>query len=252
MKKKKLTKLGKIVVTVLVAALATGTACILAPNLKGRSAAAVQQTAAASSSASASPVPVESSGTDTKEHDYATCKSLNSDFIGELKFESGLVDQNVVQSTDNDKYLNLSWDLKKDTQGAAFLDYRNNLTDQNLIIYGHYVYYDATKMFTPLEQLRDQKNYEANKYIDLLLADNETRRYQITDVFDYVMDNESMEYYFTQYGADYFKEYYDAVKKADFYDTGESLTMDDHWISLQTCVRDHDELRQIVLAKQIS
>jgi hypothetical protein len=27
--------------------------------------------------------------------------------------------------------------------------------------------------------------------------------------------------------------------------------MEDHWISLQTCVRDRDDLRLIVLAKQI-
>lgn len=125
------------------------------------------------------------------------------------------------------------------------------MSDQNLIIYGHFVYADESLMFGPLTQLKEESAYEANKTITLSL-ENETREYLITDVFYYVMDSETLQYYYTTYDADYFKTYYAAVKDADFYDTGESLTADDHWLTLQTCVRNRDDLRLIVLAKQVN
>jgi sortase B len=246
--KRRLTKAGKIIVGVAAALAIGGIGTAVWKNQPKKAAAAVATVSAAPSTAAPTPTATPSASPDSH---YEERTAINPDYIGELSFESGLVDQNVVQSTDNEKYLNLSWDLQSTTQGAAFMDYRNSLTDQNLIIYGHYVYYDATKMFTPLEKLTDQANYEANQYIDLKLAD-ETRKYQITDVFHYTMDDENLMYYYIAYDADYFQTYMNAVHAADFYSTGIDLTMSDHILTLQTCVRDHDEERLIVLARQIS
>lgn len=247
MKKKKLTTFGKTLFALLIVAAIAIVLVLVKPWDRFKSAAPIE-TAEASASASASAAPtVDPSQT----ADYQSRKNTNPDYVGELAFESGLVDQNVVQSTDNDKYLNLSWDLQTSTHGAAFMDYRNTMDDQNLIIYGHFVYLDESLMFSPLHQLKDQANYEANKYIDLKLEDT-TRKYLVTDVFYYEMDNENLMYYYTAYSSDYFNTYYTNVKAADFYDTGESLTMDDHWLTLQTCVRDRDDLRLIVLAKEVT
>ncbi len=247
MKNKHLTKFGKIALAVLIA-LAVGIVLLVAKPWDRISNAAPAATAETSASAAAEPV---DPAIEAQAADYAANKAVNSDYVGHLAFESGLVDQNVVQSTDNDKYLNLSWNLQSSTHGAAFMDYRNTLDDQNLIVYGHFVYLDESLMFSPLHTLKEEANYEANKYIDLEL-ENETRKYLVTDVFYYEMDNENLMYYYTAYDSDYFTTYYQSVKAADFYDTGETLTMDDHWISLQTCVRDRDDLRLIVLAKEIS
>ena len=55
--------------------------------------------------------------------------------------------------------------------GSIFMDYRNVLSDQNLIIYGHYfstLYdkdVDRVKAFTPLEKLLDESNYKKNSKI---------------------------------------------------------------------------------------
>ncbi len=240
--KKKLTKAGKILLAVLIVLVLLIVTLITKPwNLFTKDDTGTP-TAAPSSMPSASAV------TDTS---YAENIAVNPEYIGHLKFDSGLLDQNVVQADDNEKYLSLAWDLAESTHGAAFLDYRNTLDDQNLIIYGHFVYADESLMFGPLTQLNEEANYEANKTFTLSL-ENETREYLITDVFYYVMDSETLQYYYTYYDEDYFNTYYAAVKEADFYDTGESLTMDDHWISLQTCVRNRDDLRLIVLAKEVN
>ena len=212
-----------------------------------KAAPAASATATAAATPASTPTPSVSASADP---DYAERKAVNPDYVGHLTVGDNLVDQNIVQAADNEKYLHQSWDLQTTTQGAAFMDYRNTLDDQNIIIYGHYVYYDATKMFTPLEKLYQQDNYAANKNITLTL-DGEVRNYVITDVYYYIMDDDTLMYFNTSYDPQYFKTYYAAVKDADFYDTGENLTMDDHWLTLQTCVRDHDELREIVLAKQV-
>jgi len=187
-----------------------------------------------------------------QEIEFKKNKAVNADYIGRLTFQSGLIDQLVVKGEDNAKYLNTTWDLKNDKYGAVFMDYRNNTSDQNMILYGHYIYGDATHMFSPLEKLTDSANYDNNKIFTLKLDDNELRTYQITDVFFYEVGNTSMEYYYVGYSDAYFNEYYATVKNADLYQTGISLTNKDKWVTLQTCVENHDELREIVLAKQIS
>jgi sortase B len=182
--------------------------------------------------------------------DYAARKTINPDYVGELVFDSGLIDQNVVKGTDNQKYLTLTWDLKDDSSGSAFMDSENSLDDQNVIIYGHYVYRDITKMFSPLHDLKDQKNYEADKDISLKLG-NKTMKYEVTDVFYYTMNDKDLAFYMPNYTEEYFNLYYAKVKTLDFYDTGKSLSYSDHWLTLQTYVRDRDDLRLIVLAKLI-
>ncbi len=239
--KKKLTKAGKILFAILIVLILLIVTLITKPwNLMKHDSNAVTATPSSEPSASA-----------TIDTTYAENAAVNPEYIGNLKFDGGLLDQNVVQADDNEKYLSLAWDLTESAHGAAFLDYRNTLDDQNLIIYVHFVYADESLMFGPLTQLKEEANYEANKTITLSL-ENETREYLITDVFYYEMDSDSLQYYYTYYDEDYFNTYYAAVKKADFYDTGETLTMDDHWLSLQTCVRNRDDLRLIVLAKEVN
>lgn len=182
--------------------------------------------------------------------DWTINHKENSEFIGRIQFENGLISENVVQTTDNEKYLNLSWDLQESTHGAAFMDYRNTLEDQNIIIYGHYVYKDESLIFGPLHNLDKQENYEANKVIELNL-ENETRKYEVVYVYYYELDNPIMEYFHTNFEAEYFDLYQKSIKEKAFYDTGLSLTMNDKLLTLQTCVRNRDDLRLIIVAKQI-
>ncbi len=250
MKKRRLTTVGKICIGVIAACLIFMMFWAIRPLFHEK--AVVSEPAPAAETTptpSASPVATEDASFTAE---CAQNKQINPEYIGRMTFESGIIEQNLAQGTDNEKYLNTAWDGTADHVGAAYLDYRNVLSDQNLIFYGHYHYDDPVAMFTPLEQLLDQSNYEANKYIDIKFSGTDSRRYVITDVFYYEMKSDTLKYYKPNYDSDFFTTYYTAVKQADFYDTGETLTMNDHWISLQTCVRNHDELREIVLAKQIT
>lgn len=202
--------------------------------------------------ATASPEVVETAAPQEvqRKADYQQWKEKNDDYVGYLYFESGLVEQPVVQSEDNEYYLNVTAEKEQSTHGAAFLDYRNSLSDQNLIIYGHYVYKDESLMFSPLHKLKEPEQYEANRRLVLELEE-EIREYEVAKVYYYELGNENLEYFHPQYEDEQLQSYLNSVSEKAFYDTGVEITPQDRFLTLQTCVRNRDDLRLIVIAKQI-
>lgn len=187
----------------------------------------------------------------------------NEDYVGQLWFDSGLLDLPFVQGEDNDFYLHTDWKtLEEFSEGSAFMDYRNELDDENLILYGHYIYEykdpTRTHMFTPLQLLKEEENYEENQYFNVLL-DGRIRRYQVAVVYYcplhfegiYGYPHSSMRYNMTEYDQEYFEEYKQAVYKQAFYDTGVDISLDDKLITFQTCVENRDDLRLIIVARMI-
>ena len=93
----------------------------------------------------------------------------NNDLRGYLKYTSTMgknlfeIDYPVLQTGDNDYYLDHDFYKTKNKQGALFFDYRNNITlgakNKNLIIYGHNL--STGQMFTYLNKLitKPNKNY---------------------------------------------------------------------------------------------
>ncbi len=198
---------------------------------------------------------------------WETNSAKSDDYVGTITFESGIIDLPFVQGVSNDTYYRTDWEtMKYDEEGSIYLDSSNTLDDQNLILIGHYVYasYDAsgTHKFTPLAKLIDKDNYEANKYVKLYLKD-EVRRYEIAYVYyceliedeyegeKFSYTNDGFEFYYPNYTEEQFNKYIDNVKKSAFYDTGVSVDYNDKLLTLQTCVENHDELREIVLLKEI-
>ena len=232
---------------------------------------------------------------------YDENKAINPDYVGEIIFDSGLIHVSFVQAkscykengelyrfytedgklvtdasdyTGNDVYIWTYWKTGEydynDNGGSTFMDYRNNLADQNLIIYGHHfsVWNDETrsKAFTPLEQLMEEENYADNRYVTLVLQ-NEIRKYEIAVVYQFNATREedfaNLQYWRTNYNyddyngnaydPDYFKNYIASITKAQLYDTGVTIGQDDQTITLQTCIGGHTgELFEIVVLKQIS
>lgn len=186
---------------------------------------------------------------------------LNDDFVGLLKFNSGLIELPIVQGESNDTYLRKNFKTKDyDEIGTPFLDVNNNLTDQNLIIYGHYVYPEiddtGTLAFTPLSQLLTEEGYKKNKTVKLYLKD-EIRTYEIVAVYycpvneDEEIADDGLLYYWTNFDEDYFEVYKENVLANALYDTGVDFSFEDSFLTLQTCVENHNELREIVLLKEI-
>ncbi len=232
---------------------------------------------------------------------YDENKSVNPDYMGELIFDSGLINASFVQAkscfkengelytfytedgklvtdasdyTGNDVYIWTYWRTGEydynDHGGSNFMDYRNSLIDQNIIIYGHHfsTWNDETrsKAFTPLEQLLQEENYAANRYVTIVLQ-NEIRHYEIAAVYEFDafkqehldklqywrVDYNYDDYSDNAYDGDYYRNYIDMVKKTALYDTGVNWTIEDNTVTLQTCIGGHaGELYEIVVLRQIS
>ena len=174
---------------------------------------------------------------------YLVNKSINADYVGELKFKSGIINQSVVcahslydasgelytfytedgvQVTDpegytgNDVYIWTYWKTMtydyNINGGSVFADYRSFLDDQNYIIYGHHFSViggndpERIKAFTPLELILEEENYEKAQYVDFVL-DNEIRHYELAVVYEYDINddfyNENCQYYRTNYDEKY-------------------------------------------------
>ena len=226
--------------------------------------------------------------------EWLTNKAINPDFVGCIKFDSGLIDLPFVQATDvydrygkpytfytedgqlvedienytgNDVYIWTNWKTgeydKYNEGGSVFMDYRNNLNDQNLIIYGHHFARDwdpsGSKQFTPLDALLEQENYKVNKSLKLIL-NNEIREYVITNVFtininnDYelnIMRRNMNEDYSGNPDPGFFQKYIQYIDGINKYPIDEKLSDGDNILTLVTCMQHQPELRQIIIAKEI-
>lgn len=221
-------------------------------------------------------------------------RQISEDYVGQIVFDSGLIDLPFVQAKDvyktdgylysfydeegnlvedpgshtgNDVYIWTDWKTGEyglnGDGGSVFMDYRNYLKDQNIILYGHHFARDydpsGSKQFTPLDVLLTEENYEENKYLKLIL-DNEIRSYVVTNVFTINIDDEyESQIIRTDMNEDFsgnreprfFREFIEYMKKISRYDTGESLSDGDRILTLITCLEHQPQFRQIVVCKEI-
>jgi|GEM_PF-1227556 len=220
-------------------------------------------------------------------------KEINEDYVGQIVFDSDLIDLPFVQAKDvyredgslytfytkegqlvgdptgfsgNDVYIWTNWKTGEydyaDEGGSVFLDYRNTLDDQNLIIYGHHYARDydpsGSKQFSPLDLLLDEENYEENRSLKLIL-DNEIREYVVTNVFTIsILDDYQIQCVRTDMDRDlsgnddegFFEEFIDYMNQISAYRTGEKLDPEDHILTLVTCLEHQPEYRQIIVCRE--
>lgn len=221
-------------------------------------------------------------------------REINEDYIGQIVFDSGLIDLPFVQARDvykedgtpfvfydadgnlvedlenhtgNDVYLWTSWKTgeydRYEEGGSVFLDFRNDLSDRNLIIYGHHFARDwdpqGREQFTPLDLLLSEENYEDNRYLSLIL-DNEIRRYVVTNVFTIDTEDEyeqqiirtDMDYDLNG-NADpsFFSGFISYIDKISRYETDEAVEENDHLLTLITCIEHQPRYRQVVLCREL-
>lgn len=244
------------------------------------------------------PVTIETSNT---YHDtWQSYEDINPDYVGQIIFDSELINKPFVQAkscykengvpykfynqdgsivadfsekTGNDVYIWMDFETMTydydNKGGSIFMDYRNTLSDQNIIIYGHYfstIYNkdpDRVKSFTPLEKLLEKENYKDNQRLKIVL-ENEIRTYDLYAVYKFDSDNdeywEKAQYFRPNYNIDdftgeedsnYMKNYIDFINSVRLYKTDVSLNPGDSTLTLQTCMTPYTNLYQICVFKLV-
>ena len=100
----------------------------------------------------------------------------NKDIIGYLKIDN-ILNTPVLQSNDNYYYLNHNINKEIDKKGSVFLDYRNNISDKKLIIYGHSGK-EKELSFNVLNKYNDYNFYKKHSSF-LFIHDNKIDKYKI-------------------------------------------------------------------------
>jgi len=181
--------------------------------------------------------------------DFTELKNQNKDTVGWIIVKNTNVNYPVVQTTNNDYYLNHSFTKTKNSAGWVFADYRDDFSDfnQNTIIYAH-----GRKdkvMFGSLTNTLSAKWY---KDTDNQLIQFSTPKYNTMWQIFSIYKIKAESYYITStFASDgNFDKWLKEMKKRSIYDFGIDVSTEDKILTLSTCYNDNG-IRLVVQAKLV-
>lgn len=172
----------------------------------------------------------------------------NEDIIGHIKITGTNIDQELLQGLDNEYYLNHNKEKEEDINGSIFIDYRNNLDDKKILIYGHNGRVLKTVPFHDLEKFTSSDFLKENNNIQLTL-DGKVSNYKIFSVM-IVLDGNNT-HMKLKFDDNSWAEHLAWLKNNSLYDTSIEVSTDDSIIVLQTCYYNPENSYLIVSAKKI-
>ena len=187
---------------------------------------------------------------------YKNLFSQNKSLIGWIKIDDTNIDYPVMQTVNNEYYLDHNYNQQYDKNGSIFLDKDCDITNPgtNMIIYGHHM--KSGKMFGNLKLYSNKSYYDEHPIIQFDTI-YEEGRYQIMYVFRSRIYNEDeivFKYYqfFDVATPEEFDSNMSEMAKLSLYDTGVTATYGDKLITLSTCDNSEQDGRFVVVAKKIN
>ncbi len=187
--------------------------------------------------------------------EYQTLYNKNKSLIGWLKIDDTNIDYPVMQTSNNEYYLDHNFNQEYDKNGSLFLDADCDVVHRNtnLIIYGHHM--KSGKMFGNLNKYSSESYYKDHSLIQFDTI-YEKGTYEIMYVFRSRIYNED-EVVFKYY------QFLDAASEKEFesdmqemaalslYDTGVTASYGDELLTLSTCDNSEEDGRFVVVAKRV-
>ncbi|MCD7724788.1 MAG: class B sortase [Clostridiales bacterium] len=187
--------------------------------------------------------------------EYQTLYNKNKKLIGWLKIEDTNIDYPVMQTSNNEYYLDHNYNQEYDKNGSLFLDKDCDVVrrNTNLIIYGHHM--KSGKMFGNLNKYSSEDYCREHSIIQFDTI-YEKGTYQVMYVFRSRIYNED-EVVFKYY------QFLDAASEQEFnsnmqemaalslYNTGVTASYGDELLTLSTCDSSEESGRFVVVAKRI-
>ena len=187
--------------------------------------------------------------------EYEALYNKNKRLIGWLEIDGTNIDYPVMQTTNNEYYLDHNYNQEYDKNGSLFLDAECDVVrrNTNLIIYGHHM--KSGKMFGDLNKYSSESYCKEHSIIrfDTIYEEG---TYEVMYVFRSRIYNED-EIVFKYY------QFFDASSEREFnsnmnemaaialYDTGVTASYGDELLTLSTCDYSETDGRFVVVAKRI-
>lgn len=170
----------------------------------------------------------------------------NKDTVAWINVNNTNINYPIVQTTDNDFYLDHSYNKEQNEAGWVFLDYRNNnnLTDKNSIIYAH-SRLDKT-MFGSLSKVLKESWYkDKSNHVIRISTPEEDSLWQIFSV--YKIEEETY-YITTNFNSnEEYNKFLNTIESRSKYNFNTELNENDKIITLSTCYSETE--RTVVHAK---
>ncbi len=187
--------------------------------------------------------------------EYKTLYEKNKKLIGWLKIDDTNIDYPVMQTNNNEYYLDHNFNQEYDKNGSLFLDCECSVYPRstNLIIYGHHM--KSGSMFGNLQKYA-KESYGKEHAVIQFDSIYEKATYQVMYVFRSQVYNENdivFKYYqFIEANSKgEFDSYMKEMAALSLYDTGVKAEYGDSLLTLSTCDHSQEDGRFVVVAKRI-
>ncbi len=186
---------------------------------------------------------------------YETLYQKNRKLVGWLKIEACGIDYPVMQTTNNEYYLDHNYNQEYDKNGSLFMDKDCDAAfpGDNTIIYGHHM--KSGKMFGKLNYYAKKSFWDENPTFTFDTI-YETGTYEVMYVFrSRIYSEEEIVFKYYQFldatSSDEFYSNMESMAEMSLYDTGVEAKYGDKLITLSTCDSSEEDGRFVVVARKI-
>ncbi len=181
--------------------------------------------------------------------DFKKLKSENSDVVAYIKVNNTNIEYPIVKTSNNNFYLNHSFDKSKNSRGWIFADYKNKFdnTDKNIVIYGHNM--RDGSMFGSLKNILKEEWYNNSENIKIILTtENEEIFYEVFSVYKI----ETEDYYIkTDFSTDSeYHKFLNIIKDRSIKNFNVKVNTSDKILTLSTCAN-NNKYRVVLHAKKL-
>ena len=187
--------------------------------------------------------------------EYEKVHQKNQKLIGWVKIDDTIIDYPVMQTINNEYYLDHNFNQEEDRNGCIFMDYQCDVIKgcDNIILYGHHM--KSGKMFGTLNKYSSESYFEEHPVIQFDTI-YEKGKYQVMYVFRskvYSEEDVTFKYYqFINAASEMeFNSYLNEMAALSLYDTGVTAAYGDKLLTLSTCDYQEKKGRFVVVAKKI-
>lgn len=173
--------------------------------------------------------------------DFNELKQINKEVQGWIQVNGTNINYPYVQASDNDFYLNHSFDKSSNGAGWIFMDYRNNPQefDKNTIIYGHGR--SNTSMFGTLKNILKSSWFkDSNNYVIKLATEQENSLWEVFSVYKIPTTSDYLQIKFSS--DEEFQNFANKLIERSAYNFNTSVNSTDKIITLSTCWNDEEKV----------
>lgn len=188
--------------------------------------------------------------------EYKNLLNKNKKLIGWVKIDDTNIDYPVMQTTDNEYYLDHNLNQEYDKNGSIFMDKDCDVLkpSTNFILYGHHM--KSGQMFGGLDKYQSESYAEEHPYITFDTI-YEHGTYQVMYVFrSKVYSEQDVNFKYYQFidalSETEFDSYMQEMAEMSLFDTGVTAQYGDRLLTLSTCDYQEQNGRFVVVAKKIS